>query len=272
MVLADLTKAKRIVVKVGTSTLTHPSGRINYRNMEHLVRVLADLKNLGYDVVLVSSGAIGIGMGKLKMESRPSDIAAKQAIAAVGQCELMGIYDKLFSEYNHIVAQVLLTLDIINGDKVKKQNVINTFENLFKVGAIPVVNENDTVSTDEIDMGGTFGDNDTLSALVALLVKADVLVLLTDIDGLFTDNPCVNPNAKLIPVVKRIDYRIKQIAGDVGSSRGTGGMVTKVKAAEMVTSKGIPMVIINGETPELLYDILKGKQVGTIFEAHELNT
>ncbi len=263
--MRNLSEAKTIVVKVGTSTLTYNSGKINYQRMEHIVRVLSDLKNKGNQVVLVSSGAIGVGMGKLGLETRPGDTADKQAIAAIGQCELMGIYDKLFSEYNQIVAQVLLTSDIIEDKGVRRQNVVNTFERLFKMGAIPIVNENDTVSTDEIDLGGTFGDNDTLSAIVATLVGADLLIMLTDIDGLYTDNPRTNPEAQLIPCVEYIDYKIKCLAGGVGSSRGTGGMVTKIKAAELATKSGIVTAIINGTYPERIYELLEGKQTGTIF-------
>lgn len=263
--MSDLSNAKIIVVKVGTSTLTYNSGKVNYHSIEHLVRVLSDLKNNGKKVVLVSSGAIGVGMGKLGLEARPHDTADKQAIAAIGQCELMGIYDKLFSEYNQVVAQILLTSDIIDDKGVRRQNVVNTFDRLLKMGAIPVVNENDTVSTDEIDLGGTFGDNDSLSAIVATLIGADLLIMLTDIDGLYTDNPRTNPEAQLIPCVECINDEIKCIAGGVGSTRGTGGMVTKIKAAETATNTGITTAIINGACPERIYELLEGKQSGTIF-------
>lgn len=263
--MSDLANANIIVVKVGTSTLTHNSGKVNYHNIEHLVRVLSDLQNNGKKVVLVSSGAIGVGMGKLRLETRPHEIAEKQAIAAIGQCELMGIYDKLFSEYNQVVAQILLTSDIIDDKGIRRQNVINTFDRLLKMDAIPIVNENDTVSTDEIDLGGTFGDNDNLSAIVATLIGADLLIMLTDIDGLYTENPRMNPDAELIPCVECIDDDIKCIAGGVGSSRGTGGMVTKIKAADMATKSGITTAIINGSCPERIYDLLEGKQIGTIF-------
>lgn len=251
---------KLIVVKVGTSTLAHATGLLNIRRVERLVKVLSDLKNAGHKIILITSGAIGVGAGKLGLDSSPTDIPSKQACAAVGQCELMYIYDKLFGEYNHVVSQVLLTQDIIDGNE-REYNVCNTMTALLKMNAIPIINENDTVSTDELE----FGDNDTLSAIVSRLVKADLLVLMTDIDGLYDSNPLINPNAKLISVVHKIDGRIKEIAGGRSSSLGTGGMITKIQAAEIARSAGIPMYIINGEKPRLLYRILDGKQEGTYF-------
>lgn len=256
---------KRIVVKVGTSTLTHESGRLNLRRIEQLVKVLCDLSNSGKEVVLVSSGAIGVGVGKLGMKQRPSRTREKQAVAAVGQCELMFIYDKLFGEYNHNIAQVLLTKYAIDTD-YKKQHVINTMETLIEMGIIPIVNENDTCAIDELD-GENFGDNDNLSAIVADIVNADMLIMLTDIDGLYTSNPRTNPDAEKLDVVEEITDEIRIMAGGSGSNRGTGGMITKIQASEYATEKGIDCVIMNGETPKRLYDLFEGKSIGTRFIA-----
>jgi glutamate 5-kinase len=258
----DMTQVNRIVVKVGTSTLAHSTGMLNIRRVEKLVKVLSDLKNAGKEVILVSSGSIGVGSGKLGLKERPKDIPSKQACAAIGQCELMYIYDKLFGEYNHVVSQVLLTKDIIDHDN-RERNVINTLSALLSMNVIPIVNENDTVSTDEIE----FGDNDTLSAIVSILVNADLLVVLTDIDGLYDSNPSENPDAKLIPRVDTITEDIKRIAGGRGSSLGTGGMITKIQAAELATGRHIPMYIINGQNPDQIYDLFDGEQVGTYFPA-----
>ena len=250
----------RIVVKVGTSTLAHAGGLLNIRRVEELCKVLSDLKNAGNDIILVTSGAIGMGTGKLQLKSKPTDIAGKQAAAAVGQCELMYTYDKLFSEYNHTVAQLLMTGDDFeHADRYN--NFINTMNKLHEFSALPIINENDTVSTDEIKVG----DNDTLSAMVAVSVKADLLILLSDIDGLFTSDPHKNSDATLISVVSEITDEIRSLAGDKGSSLGTGGMKTKIRAAEISTSKGCDMVIANGENPYVLYDIVDGKSVGTRF-------
>ncbi|HIT19182.1 MAG TPA: glutamate 5-kinase [Candidatus Fimivivens faecavium] len=254
-------KAKRVVVKVGTTTLTHAGGSVNIRGVERLVKTLADLKNASRELVLVSSGAIAVGMGAIGLPQRPYDIPSKQAAAAVGQCELMYLYDKLFSEYNHNVSQVLLTRDVVE-DEHRKQNVINTFERLLEWGVLPIVNENDTVSYEEI----VIGDNDTLSAIVAKLVRADALVLLSDIDGLYTADPREDPNAQLIPVVEEIDERILSLAGGSGSALGTGGMVTKIHAAQIAGEAGIDMAILNGSNPGLLYDLFDGKAVGTHFK------
>lgn len=256
----DISRCKRIVVKIGTSTLTHETGMMNIRRVEMLVKVLSDLKNAGKEIILVSSGAIGIGVGKLGLKSRPTDTPSKQAAAAVGQCELMYLYDKLFEEYHHPVAQLLLTRDVIE-NSIRKQNVINTLKRLLDMDVIPVINENDTVSVDEI----VFGDNDTLSAIVAVLSDADLLVLMSDIDGLFDSDPHKNPDAKLIPIIDEIDERIHNLAGSAGTSRGTGGMVTKINAAEIATAEGIPMAILNGQKPELLYDLFDNLPVGSIF-------
>ena len=250
----------RIVVKVGTSTLAHATGRLNIRHVEELVKVLSDLKNAGHEMILVSSGAIGMGVGKLNLPGRPSDMPTKQAAAAVGQCELMYTYDKLFSQYNHTVAQILLTSEDIDHDD-RRQNFENTMARLLELGALPVINENDTVATAEIKVG----DNDTLGAIVARSVGADLLVLLSDIEGLYTADPRKDPAARLIPVVEEVTPEIEALAGGKGSELATGGMETKLRAARMVTAKGCDMVITNGEHPERLYDIAEGKAVGTRF-------
>ena len=250
----------RIVVKIGTSTLAHKTGRLNIRRIEELCKVLSDLKNAGHQVILVSSGAIGMGVGKLNLDKRPTDIPTKQAAAAVGQCELMYTYDKLFTEYNHNVAQILITAPDIEDEK-RKLNFHNTLERLLEMGVLPIVNENDTVSTDEIEIG----DNDTLSAIVTANVGADLLVLLSDIDGLYDSDPHKNKDAKLISVVEEINGDIEKLAGDKGSDLGTGGMITKINAAKIATSAGCEMIIANGENPSILYDIADGKNVGTRF-------
>ena len=250
----------RIAVKVGTSTLAHATGRLNIRQVESLVKVLSDLKNAGHEIVLISSGAIGMGVGKLLLSERPTDIPTKQAAAAVGQCELMYTYDRLFAEYNHTVAQILLTReDVETSDR--KENFHNTVFRLLELQALPIINENDTVATHEI----TLGDNDTLSAIVAANVRADLLVLLSDIDGLFTADPRKDPNAKLLTEVKELTPEILALAGGKGSNLGTGGMETKLRAAEIATEAGLTMVIANGADPKVLYDIVEGKQVGTRF-------
>ena len=251
-----------IVVKVGTSTLTYDGGGINIRRVEKLVKVLSDIKNSGKKVILVSSGAIGIGMGKLGISKRPECTRDKQALAAIGQCELMNYYSKLFGEYNHNVAQILLTKDVVS-DPVRNENAANTFEKLLQLGIIPIVNENDTVSTEQIE----FGDNDTLSATVACLAKASLLIILSDIDGLYDADPRTDKNAKLIERIDKIDESIEALAGGAGTSRGTGGMITKIHAAEAATRAGIDMIIANGADPEILYDITDGKSVGTLFKA-----
>lgn len=256
----------RIVVKVGTSTLTHATGRLNIRRVEALCKVLSDLKNAGHEIILVSSGAIGMGVGKLMLTSRPTDMPTKQAAAAVGQCELMYVYDKLFSEYHHTVAQILLTGSDVENPQ-RHNNFRNTMFRLLELGALPIVNENDTVVTDEIAVG----DNDTLGAVVAVSVAADLLVLLSDIDGLYTADPHKHPDARLIDRVETITPEIAALAGGKGSALGTGGMTTKLSAAKLATEAGTDMIIANGQHPELLYEIADGTAVGTRFVAKERN-
>lgn len=250
----------RIVVKVGTSTLAHPTGRLNIQRVEKLVKVLSDLKNAGHEMVLVSSGAIGMGVGKLMLPGKPTDMPTKQAAAAVGQCELMYTYDKLFTEYNHTVAQILLTGEDIE-DQRRRHNCENTLRRLIELGAFPIINENDTVATEQIEIG----DNDTLAAIVGKSVDADLVILLTDIDGLFTADPHKDPNGQLIPQVEKITEEIMALAGGAGSSQGTGGMATKLLAAQIATEAGCDMVIANGKIPEILYRIVEGERVGTRF-------
>ncbi|MBR6800712.1 MAG: glutamate 5-kinase [Eubacteriaceae bacterium] len=260
--MTDFRNYQNIVIKVGTSTLAHSTGMVNLRNMELLTKVIADIKNMGKHIILVSSGAIGVGFGKLGMKSRPTDIPSKQAAAAVGQCELMYLYDKYFTEYNHTVAQVLLTGDILDSAE-RTQNVINTFARLEEMGVIPIVNENDTVATEEI----VFGDNDTLSAIVATLTKADALVILSDIDGMYTSNPKTDPDATLISDIYEINDDIISRAGGSISGLGTGGMETKVRAASITTKEGIDCFIISGTNPMGLYDLVDGKNIGTHFHS-----
>ena len=250
----------RIVIKIGTSTLTHATGHLNIRRVEQLCKVISDIKNSGHQVILVSSGAIGMGVGKLNLPGRPSDMPTKQAAAAVGQCELMYTYDKLFSQYNHTVAQILLTGEDVDHED-RRHNFENTMFRLLELGALPIINENDTVATAEIKVG----DNDTLGAIVAASVKADLLVLLSDIEGLYTADPRQDRSARLVPVVEAVTPEIEALAGGKGSELATGGMATKLRAAKMVTARGCDMVITNGEHPERLYDIVEGKAVGTRF-------
>ena len=250
----------RIVIKVGTSTLAHQTGRLNVRQTEKLAKVLSDLKNSGHEILLVSSGAIGMGVGKLSLPERPTDIPTKQAAAAVGQCELMYVYDKLFGEYHHNVAQILLTADDFEDEK-KYSNFSNTLHRLLQLGALPIINENDTVSTAELGIG----DNDTLSALVAIGANADLLVILSDIDGLYTADPHRDEGAKLIPTVTDMGEYIMSLGEGSSTALGTGGMKTKLSAARLVTENGIDMIICNGKKPEALYDICEGKPVGTRF-------
>ncbi|MDR2655672.1 MAG: glutamate 5-kinase [Oscillospiraceae bacterium] len=257
-----MTAGERIVIKIGTSTLTHESGLLNIRRAERLVKVLADLRNSGAELVLVSSGAIAIGAGKLGLGGRPEDMPTKQAAAAIGQCELMHIYDSLFSGYNHIVAQVLLTYDVLD-DAQKKENALNTLNRLLDLRAIPIINENDTVSIDEMGIG----DNDQLSAFVAKLIGADRLIILSDIAGLYTADPHTNPNAELISKVTGIDEKIRALAGSSGSRRGRGGMITKLIAAQTAMAAGIDAHIIQGENPENLYRLFDGEIIGTLFKA-----
>lgn len=257
-------KYKRVVIKVGSSTLTYDTGRINLRLIELLARTISDLRHEGRDMVLVSSGAQSAGMGKLGLPEKPKDIKGRQAIAAVGQSELMSIYDKLFGEYGCDVAQILLTKNVLE-DKTREQNAINTFNTLFEWGVVPIVNENDTISTEEIE----FGDNDTLSATVANLVDADLLIILTDIDGLYDKDPKANTDAKFISFIDEITPELFECAGGAGSKIGTGGMTTKIKAAEIAMRGKVETVIVNGSNPYIIYDVLDGKCVGTKFKAKE---
>ena len=253
----------RTVVKIGTSTLTYENGCVNIRRIEALCKIISDLMNAGHEMILVSSGAIGMGVGKLRLGKRPKDIAGKQACAAVGQCELMYTYDKLFSEYNHTVAQLLLTAPDLSCDD-RRGKFENTMTRLLELGVLPIINENDTVATEEIE----FGDNDTLAAKIAVSVDADLLILLSDIDGLYTADPHKNADAELISEVHELTEDILALAGDAGSSLGTGGMQTKLRAARITTEAGCDMIIANGAEPGLLYDILDGKPVGTKFYAN----
>ncbi|MBR6694334.1 MAG: glutamate 5-kinase [Clostridia bacterium] len=250
----------RIVIKIGTSTLTHATGNLNIRHVETLCKVISDLKNAGNEMILVSSGAIGMGVGKLSLRERPRDMAGKQAAAAVGQCELMYTYDKLFSEYGHVIGQILITGSDLQNEE-RHQNFNNTVNRLLEMGALPIINENDTVATDEIAVG----DNDTLGAIVAVSTKADLLIILSDIDGLFTADPKTDPEATLISDVHEITDDMLCSAGGAGSALGTGGMHTKLSAAVLCMENNIDMVIASGDNPNLLYDIADGKSVGTRF-------
>ena len=260
----------RVVIKIGSSSLTHEeTGRMDLYKMEHLVRALCDLKNRGMDVCLVSSGAIAVGKGAIGLEERPTDIATKQACAAVGQAKLMMIYQKLFSEYNRVAGQILMTKNLVSNPD-SRANVTNAFEELFRLGVIPIVNENDTVSTYEMQYLMQFGDNDTLSAIVAALIHADLLVLLSDIDGFYTDDPHKNQDAKLIRDVKKLDDTILGMAkNSTGSNVGTGGMTTKLTAAKIATYSGADMIIANGKDIQVLYDIFDGEFIGTRFHANK---
>ena len=254
----------KLVIKIGTSTIAHESGRLNIRRTEEICKIISDLKNAGLEIIMVSSGAIGMGVGKLSLSERPKDMPTKQAAAAVGQSELMYVYDRQFSEYNHTVAQILITAaDIASEDRY--QNFTNTLNRLLELGAIPIINENDTIATEEI----TIGDNDTLAAIVTTSAKADLLVLMSDIDGLFTKDPHQDAEARLIENVYELNDDIMALGGSEGSSLGTGGMRTKLEAARICTEAGCDMIIMNGAKPELLYDVAEGKPVGTRFHAKE---
>lgn len=258
--MAVLKDVKRLVVKVGTSTLTYDTGKTNIRRMHKLVSVLSDIVNSGVQVALVTSGAIGVGVGKLGLKERPSDISGRQAAATVGQCELMFMYDKLFGEYGHTVGQLLITKNDVDSAE-RRENLINTFEKLFDYGAVPIINENDSVAVDEI----VYGDNDSLSAIVARLINADALIILTDIDGLYDDNPSENEDARLISQVDEITEELISVAGGHGSKFSTGGMVTKLHAAQIAMDAGIDTIVMNGAAPESIYKALDGKQIGTFF-------
>ena len=263
-----MNEKKRIVIKVGTSTLTHESGALNLQRIERMARVLADLHGMGHEVILVSSGAIAVGVAELQMGARPTELRYKQAAAAVGQCNIMHIYDKLFGEYSCSVAQILLTGDDVD-DAVRAEHLSNTFSALLEMGVIPIVNENDSVSSAEIETGHNkiLGDNDTLSAIVAKLCKADLLVLLSDIDGLFDSDPRADSNARLIPTVTELTEDVLRLAGGSGTWRGTGGMATKLNAAGIAMAAGVEMVITNGNRMEDIYGIVAGQPIGTRFVA-----
>jgi glutamate 5-kinase len=261
--MSDMSSKKRIVVKVGTSTLTHGTGRLNIRRVEILVKTLADLQNAGHQVILVSSGAIGLGMAKLGLMNKPKDTPTKQACASIGQCELMYLYDDLFSNYGINVAQMLLTKYILL--EGRKENVVNALDRIIELGAIPIVNENDTVAIDELEL--EMGENDSLAANVAVLAKADLLIIMSDIEGLFDKDPHKYDDAELIPVVQSITDEIRSLAGGAGSKLGTGGMATKIKAAEIARNGGIDLIIMNGRDPRRLYKIFENKPVGTLFTA-----
>lgn len=263
-----LINTKRIVIKVGTSTLTYKTGKINFSVIDKLARVISDLVNQKKEVVLVTSGAIGVGTAKLKLDASPGTIKERQAVAAVGQCELMHIYSKFFSEYGHIVGQILLTRAVV-GDVTGRQNVINTFETLLEREIIPIVNENDSVSIEELkdDNFNTFSENDTLAALVAKLINADLLIVLSDVDGFYDSDPKKNPNAKMITTINEITPEIEKCAEGAGSQRGTGGAITRLSAAKIAISSGVDMVIANGDCPDAILEIIKGKQIGSMFVA-----
>ncbi|MCI5893631.1 MAG: glutamate 5-kinase [Clostridiales bacterium] len=254
-------RTKRYVVKVGTSTLTHGSGKLNLERIEKLVRVISDIKNMGHEIVLVSSGAIGVGVGKLGLKEKPESVRMQQALAAIGQASLVSIYDKIFKEYGYSTGQVLLTKFILD-EETRYNCARRAFDAMISLGVIPIVNENDVISTYEIE----FGDNDTLSAYVAELVRADLLVILSDIDGFYDSDPRINKEAKVIPIVNEITDELKACAGAEGTSRGTGGMKTKLKAAKFVNDNGIDMILTNGSKPENLYRIINGQSVGTLFK------
>ncbi len=259
----EIKNAGRIVIKVGTSTITHENGRLDLRRLSGLSRVICDLENSGKEIVLVTSGAIGVGLGKLGLgDARPDEISKRQALASIGQCELMFIYDKLFGEYNHIVSQVLLTSDVFD-DELRRTNAMNTFSQLLSLGIIPIVNENDTVATDELE-GANIGDNDTLSAYVAKLTGADILILITDTDGLYDKVPGAE-GAILVHEVKQITPEIEKMAGQPNSQFGTGGMVTKIAAAKIAGAAGIPCAIVSGHDPNNLYRLFDGDEIGTFF-------
>ena len=261
--MSILQNTRRLVLKIGTSTLTHEEGHLNLRRIEALAKILSDFKNAGKEVVLVSSGAVSAGVARLGTH-RPTCTKEKQAMAAVGQSELMKIYSRFFSDYGHTVAQMLLTKDVID-NPVRRAAAEDTFETLLTMGCVPIVNENDCVSTTELNFGG----NDTLSAYVALVCHADLLINLSDVDGLYDSDPRKNPAAQLLPRVEKIDEHVLAMAGGAGTARGTGGMATKLEAARTVTEAGIPMVILNGKDPHVLYDLLDGKEIGTYFAAQK---
>lgn len=259
-----LKDTNRIVVKIGTSSLTFPNGRLDFKKIERIAEVMSDLRSRGKEMLLVTSGAIGVGSGKLGMEKRPADLPKKQAVAAVGQTELMKIYQRFFERYDQFIAQILLTRDIMT-TPVRLENAQRTFDTLLEMKVIPVINENDTIATEEIE----FGDNDTLSAYVAAMVNADLLILLTDINGLYSADPKIDPSAKIISTINEITPEIDRLAGSKGSEYGTGGMVTKIQAAKICHESNIDTIIANGKEPGIIYDILAGKKEGTLFLSND---
>lgn len=261
--MRNISDKKRIVIKLGTSTLAHKTGKLNIRRMTNLVRVISDLHNSGREIIMVSSGAVGLGAGKLGLPEKPKDTKTKQAVAAIGQCELMHVYDDMFAKYSVTVGQILLTKAIINNPS-HCENFKNTINSLVKMGVIPIVNENDTIAIDELEL--EIGENDSLSALVADLSGADLLLILSDIDNLYDDDPRVNPDAKPIYYVEKVTPVIESMAGGAGSSLGTGGMSTKITAAKIAGNAGIDMIIMNGKDPEKLYDLFENKEIGTLFK------
>ena len=264
--MLNINEVRRIVVKVGTSTLTYDNGRLNIRRIERLVRTISDLQNRGFEMVLVSSGAVTVGAAKMGLAERPRELAMKQAAAAVGQCELMHIYDKMFLEYGINVAQILLTRENIIDDD-QRENIHNTFTSLMRTGAVPIVNENDTVATAELKHIENFGDNDTLSAVVARMCGADLLVIFSDIDGLYDSDPRKNPQARLIGHVSKIDAKIRRMAGGAGSAHGTGGMATKVEGAKLAAGAGVSVVICRSHEPDVIAKAIAGTAKGTYFKA-----
>ncbi|MFC4598176.1 glutamate 5-kinase [Cohnella hongkongensis] len=255
----------RIVVKVGTSTLTNDIGKSDLRSFDRIACVLSDIQNMGHEVILVSSGAIAVGTNKLQMKTRPTSMRLKQAAAAVGQCSIMYLYDKFFNDYDKTIAQILLNAEDIEIEE-KKENLTNTFDALLDMGIIPIVNENDSVSYTEIESEDRlFGDNDMLSAVVAVLCRAQKLIILSDIDGFYDNDPRLHPSAKRIERIDAIDENVQSLAGGAGSRRGTGGMKTKLQAAKLATAQGIDTIITNGKNPSALYEIIKGDSVGTLF-------
>lgn len=264
--MRNISDKKRIVIKLGTSTIAHKTGKLNIRRMTSLVRVISDLHNEGREIIIVSSGAVGLGAGKLGLAEKPKDTRTKQAVAAIGQCELMHIYDDMFEKYSVTVAQILLTKTIIENPN-HCSNFRNTIESLAGLGVIPIVNENDTIAIDELEL--EIGENDSLSALVASLSSADLLLILSDIDALYDDDPRKNPNANPIPLVEEITADIENVAGGAGSSLGTGGMSTKINAAKIAGEAGIDMIIMNGKDPDKLYDLFENKEIGTLFKAQK---
>lgn len=262
--MKEMKDVHRLVIKIGSSSLTHANGELDFNKMDQLAMVISDIKNSGRELILVSSGAISAGFRKLQMKKRPTSMREKQAAASVGQCELMFMYDKFFSQYGQTIAQLLITKTVTKNETLRT-NVINTLETLLEYGVIPIINENDSVATDEI----AYGDNDSLSAVSAAIIHADLLVILSDIDGLYDDDPTTNPNATLLPIVHKVDATIEAMAKGTKSIQGTGGMVTKLLAARHTCKHGIPMIIANGKQPSILYDIIHDQYRGTLFDPRQ---